>query len=547
MNKTYPAKWAVVQGAAQIAIDSAPCTMELVPNNFSLPNNEDGFLVSVDVTFLESVNMDRNVLFLWDDADNWYDIKVTNNELRLQKVVAGVSYELDNSVVSFPFEPDVAYHLEIAFVQNQIQLSINDQLVLSVIDTEPLLNHQSATIGLQAGVGSLRRTASRFDNLLVYQESSLSQQLIVPALKQSDPLWGDLEYDHASEWSTNPTIRDWGCALTSMVMILHAHHISHFGDGLIITPETLNTWLLAQPDGYIGGGLLNFIAVTRLTKQLSNIFNTPSLEYNKITWQVLSDLQPAIAELQLNRPLIVQIPGHFLVATDVAEDQSDLVIHDPAYTYNTLSQHDVDPVSFRTFYPSHTDLSYLLLTHSPSLEIQTTVSGQPILFSSTEDQLFSAGSDTGDVHSPAIISESLAKPNPGSYLLNATNISDQTNNFSLFTYDQNGEVTTFADTSIEPEASKLFELQYFADQPSLLTEVSTFERFRDHLETAFLDGKIQSPITWWWLDHTTELVIGANQTDFYQELLGDLLSWYDDSIEPQTKTQLLAELAIIRE
>ena len=52
------------------------------------------FSFSVDVTFLESINMDRNVPFLWDDADNWYDIKVTNNEIRLQKVVAGVSYEL---------------------------------------------------------------------------------------------------------------------------------------------------------------------------------------------------------------------------------------------------------------------------------------------------------------------------------------------------------------------------------------------------------------------------------------------------------------------
>ncbi|MCA9373212.1 hypothetical protein KC921_03910 [Candidatus Woesebacteria bacterium] len=547
MNKTYPAKWAVMEGAAQITIDSAPCTMELVPKNFSLPKNEDGFLVSVDVTFLESINMDRNVLFLWDDADNWYDIKVTNNEIRLQKVVAGVSYELENSVVSFPFEPDVEYHLEVAFAQNQIQLTIDDQLVLSTVDTEPLLNHQSATIGLQAGVGNLRRTASRFDNLLVFQENSLSQQLVVPSLKQSDPLWANLEYDHASEWSTNPTIQDWGCALTSMVMILRAHQIGQFADGLSITPETLNTWLLAQPDGYVDGGLLNFIAVTRLTKQLGGIFNTPSLEYNKVGWKESSGLLPAITELQFNRPLIVQIPGHFLVATNVTADQSDLVIHDPAYSYDTLSQHDVDPVSFRTFYPSHTDLSYILLTHSPSLEIQTTVSGQPILLSSTTDELISAGADAGGAHSPTIISESLAKPNPGEYQLTATNISDQTDAFSLFTYDQNGEVTTFAQISIEAQASKLFELQYYTDHPSLLTEASTFERFRQHLESAFLDGNIQTPITWWWLDHTTELAINADQRDFYQELLNNLIAWYSDSLTPQIKTQLLAEIAIIRE
>ncbi|MBP9782035.1 hypothetical protein KBC89_05270, partial [Candidatus Woesebacteria bacterium] len=41
MNLEQPAQWEVVDGTAQIVIESKPCVMQIVPNNFSIPTIEN--------------------------------------------------------------------------------------------------------------------------------------------------------------------------------------------------------------------------------------------------------------------------------------------------------------------------------------------------------------------------------------------------------------------------------------------------------------------------------------------------------------------------
>jgi hypothetical protein len=546
MNLAQPAQWEVVDDTAQIVIDSKPCVMEIVPNNFSIPTLEN-YLFAIDVTFLESINMDRNLLFLWVDENNWYDIKVTNNEIRLQKVVNGQVYELANAIGSFPFTIDQPYRVEVLLSQQMIRLSIDGALILTIADSLPFIEAESLKIGLEAGVGSLKRSVSRFDNLIVYLLDDSDLVPIVPHVKQSDPNWAEFEYDHAHEWSNKLTIRNWGCALTSLVMIMQYHGITRMPDGTALTPASLNDWLKLQPDGYIGDGLVNFLATTRLTKQLSNLFNTPALEYGRYNWNSTDRLNPAISEITNHRPVMVQIPGHFMVADGFSDDQSDLTIKDPAYTYSLLSQHQVDPLSFRTFFPSHTDLSYLFFVYDP--DIQVSIVGQNNESAVEIEEQISAFSDDGATESTGgLKTTSIAKPIAGQYLVTIQSATNKELEFTAYSYDQNGEVTKHVVSKPNLGLSQTFVLDYQTSFPSTIYRVSSFTQFRLLLEKFWYDQKFTTPLAWWWLDKTANTAIhNPAETAYFKRYLANLLGWYANSMDQEILAELQQELAIIPE
>lgn len=546
MNLTQPAQWQIVEGAAQIIIDSKPCVMEIVPNEFSLPNNEP-YVFAIDVTFLESINMDRNLLFMWVDENNWYDIKVTNNEVRLQKVVNGISYELPSSVTTFPFVINRTYHLEVLLAESKIQLKVNNNQLLSVTDELPLIEHQAITIGLEAGVGALRRSVTRFDNLQVFLLDASDLFASVPKLKQGDPAWGQLEYDHARQWSNRTTIQNWGCALTSLAMIMQFHGLEKMPDGTALTPASLNEWLKLQPDGYLGEGLVNFLASTRLSKQLSTLFGTPALEYGRVNWSADTGLTPAIEEITQQRPVMVQIPGHFLVADGVTPDQSDLTINDPAYSYTTLSQHQVNPLSFRMFYPSFTDLSYILIVFNQDTNI-TLVGPTSMIPIEIDEQLTTFSQDeTTESNSPTR-TLSVAKPSNGQYLLEVNSANNHSLKFTVFTYDTNGEVTQHVLSQPNLGITQEYLLEYSTQLPSTIHRISSFSAFRQLLEIQLDNQAFANPLAWWWLDHAVEQAVqDSASTSFYKNYLSKLLSWYQPSIVSEAQSTLLAELAIIPE
>ncbi len=520
--------------------------MEIVPNHFTL-SRTDPYLFSIDLTMLESVNMDRNLLFLWVDENNWYDILVSNNVIRIQKVVNGQLHELENSISNYPFTIDQTYHVEVTFARDTIRLTINGRVVLGVTDTQPFIEAATMKIGLEAGVGALRRSVSRFDNLQVYRLEADDFVASVPSLKQHDPNWATLEYDHAHEWSNKITIRNWGCALTSLAMIMQYHGITRMPDGTALTPSTLNDWLNLQPDGYIGQGLVNFLSATRLTKQLSSLFGTPALEYGRTNWNRDSGLIPAMSEITEGRPVMVQIPGHFMVADGVDTNQNDLLIKDPAYTYTKFSQHTVDPLSFRMFYPSFTDLSYLLFVHDPSISLEISdANGDPTVL--INEQLRAINDDGSTDETQTTVTHSIAKPVAGQYKITISSTASDILAFSVYTYDANGEVTEHSISSDNLGLARTYVLNYSLDQPSTLSLSSNFEAFRQILEHYYFQQAFQNPLGWWWLDHTTVLAIDhPSEVTFYKQYLTKLVRWYQTSMLTDAATTLLQELAIIPE
>lgn len=200
---------------------------------------------------------------------------------------------------------------------------------------------------------------------------SIEPDLNVPLFKQTDPAWGSQTYDTANLWSSGKTgIDRWGCAMTSAAMVFNYHGIKKLPDGQILDPGTLNTWLKTQPDGYVGEGLVNWNALSRLSKiakSQNSDFSFDALENYRVGGFAKTQLEQ---DLDNNIPGILEVPNHFVVGKGL--NSGSILIHDPFYARIDLSEYSDTFKSLRRFVPSHTDLSTLMLTVPEGVVISVT-------------------------------------------------------------------------------------------------------------------------------------------------------------------------------
>lgn len=245
-------------------------------------------------------------------------------------------------------------------------------------------------------------------------------------LKQYDYCWKDQIYDSANNWSTSPTIERWGCALTSASMILNYY-------GHRILPDALNSWLKNQPDGYLSNGLINWLAISRYSKIFSSRI-IPALEYKRLG----NDSNLLINELTNARPAILEVPGHFIVAKSQTDDSFG--INDPGYANRpTLLSYSNTFKSMRGFTPSHTDLSYILLTIDPAFSLTVLdAEGNAIETNTFIDDPLIDDLDTSNTSGTPIKVFEMSKPNWGNYTITVSG----EGNYSLnsYLYDKNGKV-----------------------------------------------------------------------------------------------------------
>ncbi len=130
---------------------------------------------------------DRNVIFIWQNALNWYDLKLFGNSIQLQKVVGGQQFFLSNDIGSFPFQVGTVYHFKIFVTYGKkITVFVENQKVLEVIDQPPLITG-FRTLGLQATVGAAGRSLSYLADIFVYALDLIEGKILsVPVFKQND-------------------------------------------------------------------------------------------------------------------------------------------------------------------------------------------------------------------------------------------------------------------------------------------------------------------------------------------------------------------------
>jgi hypothetical protein len=460
--------WQIKNGRVEASIPIGSTITELVPKDHYWDSRWHNFIYEFEFTPLAGV--DRNISFGFQDTCNWYETHFVDGLVHLVRLLeCSVAFGVDHNFTLLQYQ---TYHFKITFNDGRIFTHINEVLLFDEVDWT--FNQNYGKIGLKAGTGSVFPTTVAFDNVKV---TLLDSSLGVPLLKQSDSRWGSLEYDSAHLWATAVSINRWGCALVSMAMILQYHGISTFINGIPITPESLNDWLIAQPDGYLGNGILNWLAVTRLTRELSENLQTPKLEYGATT----SNLFPsAVDEIHQQKPVVLQIDGHFLVADGVNQLETDLLIKDPAYVFTYFSQHQTELLSVRTFQPSQTDLSYILVTHGANLQtiLKTSRNEEPPGLTRLIEKI----QDAIDPHSETSLHQLLVpKPVAGSYSLEISQAQLAPFNAALFIYDRQGNPTIFHLKGLVGPEPKVYTFRVEPDITPTLQATLTWHQFRNDL------------------------------------------------------------------
>jgi len=255
-NPGYPclyfgdeARWRVQNGQLGIQIASLPCTTVIVPQNLDLSQVEQ-YEYEFSLTLTNSTLTERSAIIKWQDVSNWYGIRIQNGSLSIEKIIIGREYPIPNSTTRYDFQPNKTYQIKAQILKNnKIIIWVNDLKVLELQDESPF-SYQYNSVGLSAGVRENYQSSSFFDNVTVREIiDTTPKQLDVPLLKQSDFPWKNHEYDTAKQWSSNPSIERWGCALTSMVMIMQHYGMHTMPDMQSVNPGTVNSWLKLEKDG----------------------------------------------------------------------------------------------------------------------------------------------------------------------------------------------------------------------------------------------------------------------------------------------------------
>lgn len=463
--------WLLLNGQADVYLEKPQTITEMVPKDEFWDQSWENLEYELD--YIPLTGVDRNISFGFQNLNNWYEIHFIENLYNILKVKSG--QKTFDIFRPFHLENGQSYRIKIIFHTGFIQVYINNQLIAEEYDFT--FKEDYGKIGIKVSTGAAYPTHVRFDNLVVRQLSDEGLHLTVPFLKQNDPRWAGLEYDHAREWSTNPTFSRWACALTSMVMIMKYHGLEMLPNGSEVTPATLNTWLLNQPDGYVGQGLLNWVAVSRLTKLISQKFGTPKLEY---VWQGTNPYQAALHELALQRPVILHIPEHFLVATGHTANKQDLYINDPFYDFSKFFEHQQDLLSIRTFVPSQTDLSYLVIAHDSNLDLKlTTATGQQLSNLQTFTESLTATDNSEKTTSTTL--HYLAKPKSQTLNLRLQTATLQPFKLQIFSYDAEGNLQDLTQTGLIGNKPLNYTISYSRDNSSLASIQATWSNLQQHL------------------------------------------------------------------
>jgi hypothetical protein len=434
-------KWILVNGAMNYWQVSGGALYATVLQSYSLstivPKDEFWQGMSeytVDFIFKSFDGTDKNFVVGMRDFSNFYDFHFYSNQLIVEDIRMGFS--LHSMTVPFILEINKNYSIHLLYSKEKIELFI-DGVKIFVTDylwSPPIYGGK---FGLKIATGPVQQSSAYFDQVEV-KEFKPRDTLF----KQNDPLWGMKTYDHANLWSSNPSMSNWACAVSSAAMLMRAYGYQFLPTGEEINPDSLNLWLSNQNDGYIANGLLNWLAISRLSKILSdNSANLlPKLEFSYFKGSKAENLTLLRENLIDDRVQIAATTAHFFLVDDYLETSNDFSIKDPLYEYKFLSERTEEVDSLRIFKPSFTDLSYLLFVLPQEIDFSLTDDkGKKIeQLQTITEEIFSDSEKIGEDY------ELTYYPKPSSSILNllldASNFNKELiSKAKIYIYDQNGQ------------------------------------------------------------------------------------------------------------
>lgn len=450
-------QWHVVKGAWSLQEIQSSNRFGLVLNGkFNTAevqtgsNSWNNYEFSIDMLPIQG--WDRNLFFRVGnersridnlDLPTGYALHMSPDWIDLQKWTPGLVNHPDILRVPISWSNNLIRHFRIVLKANNIRVysyNVNETPSASpVIDYTDNSNNPilSGKIALVITTGAAFPSEVWFDNIVV---TSIPPDPVLPSLKvvyisQLNSLWANDIYDSANKWSNNPYISRWGCALTSASMVLNFY-------GFYTNPKQLNEWLKSQTDGYLGNGLLNWLALSRFSN-LNKTADVPALEYRRFG----NNQADLITELKNGSPPILKMQGHYIVAK--SQLPSSFGINDPAFSERvTLNSYGNTYLAMNSFHPTHTDLSYIMLTIDPKFTIRVfDDSGNEILGHTFTEEGLVDDADASQKTSESIGVFQLPKPLEGIYKVE---ISGQSGRYDLnfYAYDKDANVKSFIKSGV---------------------------------------------------------------------------------------------------
>lgn len=333
------AQWRVENGVLIGTVLSQSSISEVVPMDSAWSQRWGNYRLRLAMKPMRGV--DRNLVWNYQDPRNWYEAHFVGNLVELYRLREGVTgYVSGHQYFMTPFE---WHQIQVEVVGTRMQLWVDNWLVADVRDW--FSDGRAGSIALKVGTGAIAPSEVWFDNVQVELLSTEHDvRIAMPEYRQDDPQWSDNEYDHALSWSDQPSIKRWGCALSSIAMVLRHYGFIFLPDGSELHPGTLNQWLRHQPDGYVADGWVNWLAIERLTRVLVRDY-FPGFQPLAVRQLHASDgrvlFDTVEQELMAMRPIIVALQQHFLVAVGTISNLQDVLVLDPWYRVETLGQHEI--------------------------------------------------------------------------------------------------------------------------------------------------------------------------------------------------------------
>lgn len=491
--------------------------------------------------YLPQSGSDKNFGIAFADLQNSYDIHFFSQGYEVARVANGQviwSFRGTDTLVN-----GRKYRVSLEIDEGVLRLFLNEILIFDLLD--PTFDSNYGKPVLKATTGAVAPTRAVFDNVEVdLLESNQAFMLPVPLFKQTDPQWADEVYDHAITWAANPSIGTWGCAITSAAMIFRYHGIDRLPDGRELTPSTLNSWLTDQPDGYIGPGLTNWIALTRLSRLMHPVLGTPVLEYQRLT---STNISAASNQIFQSLPVIVQIPGHFLVAKGIAAGQDDLIINDPAYDYDYFNQHAVSPISTRIFSPTESNGKYLLYAYTPETQMTVLHGGTDVENISVLTEKIASPQNSAE--SESLTTVELPNPSPGRYTLLLSQAELGSTKLQIFSYSADAEpVLSNFDILAGPQPIAI-ELDYDSDGSISVQTSYSWENLKLDIENLYTDKQLTNAVAYLVLTETAEAAISESLSNQlrYAALFENMLHHLENSFSPTSFSFVVDRLELLRQ
>lgn len=364
--------WSVSEGQVKVSIIACHTISTQVPKNewWQLPE-----AYQVSFKFMAQEWSDKTfAVGMTDDLSNYYDFHFVNHTLVVEQILAANSVQM--MVLPFDLELMHEYTVKIVFTAQELSLYMDGQLVfLAPLAWQPY--QLGGKFAIRGATGAQCPSTTYYRDVRVTAMTEVTPPPATPTptptpiptpsptpsfFKQIEPPWATEAYDHFWLDNVAATIADWGCALVSAVNLLQHHGFLTWPDGRLLDPLSLNVWLKAEQDGYVGEGLLNWLAISRLSALLGQYNEQlPALEFTWFSAPNILLREKLLTEVNAGRWQIAQAGQHFTLVTAWLAEQSDFSIIDPLYDSVYLSQLAHPLSSLRLFTPSHTDLSYFLV------------------------------------------------------------------------------------------------------------------------------------------------------------------------------------------